>query len=261
MPDEAASMIVTEHPSARNDQNPSLRFGARMFDGDVILDDGAQEGFRVRKRIAILGSRGVGKSALAIMCTNKHFEANYLPTLEDVYMWRPTVDGVRYDVTIIDNEGQDGTTPFGPQCTIGVDGYLLVFSVADSASFDAVKVVNERLLRTLNVLKMTGTSEVPRILVGNFQDVGDNRAVSQHAAEKYAKYLDIPYMEASASTGHNVPKLFIALLHIIEQNLQNSYTPILREPSASPAHSNELLPGGSPAPPSAQSPNRPCSVQ
>lgn len=261
MPEDAADTITAGNQPSPNDQNPPLRFGARMFDSDTVSDDGTQEGFRVRKRIALLGPRGVGKSALAILCTNKRFEAEYLPTLEDVYIWRPTVDGVRYDVTIIDNEGQDGRAPFGPQCTIGVDGYLLVFSVTDASSFDAVKVVNERLLRTLNVLKMTGTSEVPRVLVANCDDVGDHRIVSRHAAEKYARQIDIPYMETSACTGHNVPKVFMTLLHIIEQNLRNSYTPILREPNASPTSSAGVLSVNSPVPTSSQTANRPCSVQ
>ncbi|CAN8069051.1 unnamed protein product [Agarophyton chilense] len=174
--------------------------------------------FCLRKRIAVLGARGVGKSAVVIQCTYGRFEPEYMPTCEDSFLWTTTVDGNRYEVTIVDADGQDEFPHFGHQYTIGVDGYILMFSVLHHGTFHIIKRVNEKLLDTLQVLNPKGTKELPRILVGNQIDDTKHRRVSREVAQRFADENDIPYYETSALTGENVQDVFVRLLRIMYAN-------------------------------------------
>lgn len=193
--------------------------------------DSDDEPFFVVKRIALLGARGVGKSALSIRVAENRFEPTYMLTFQDMYGWRPVVNGVHYDVTILDTDGQDETSEFDMRYTCGVDGYVFVFSVRDESSFEVVKQVNEKLLDTLMVLDRKGTVEVPRVLVGNQIDIAHERQVSTQDAAAYAKAEGIPYLETSAFTPHNAEEPFKIVLRIIQHNLRESHlaAPLLIE--------------------------------
>lgn len=185
--------------------------------------DDEAEPFHLRKRIAVLGARGVGKSALSIRCALGRFEPDYMPTFEDMYEWKPVVDGLHYDLCIVDTDGQDEHSFFGLQYTIGIDGYILMFSVRDESSFDVIKAVNDKLLATLNVRDTKGVREVPRILVGNQIDITHERQITFETASEYANEQGIPYMECSAFTPHNAENVFKAVLRIIQNNLRESH--------------------------------------
>lgn len=178
--------------------------------------------FRVRRRIAVLGARQVGKSALSIRLALNRFEPDYLQTFQDMYQWQPMVDGVHYDVSIDDTDGQDENSEFGLHYTTGVDGYVLVFSVRDQVSFQVAKALNDKLLDTLNVMQRKGVSEVPRVLVGNQIDVTGERKVPRHVAQSWADAEGIPYIESSAFTPYNTEEIFISVLRIVHQNWQDS---------------------------------------
>ena len=181
--------------------------------------------FRIQQRIAVVGAHHVGKSALSIQLTESRFEESYTPTVDDTYQWTTNIDGVPYDVTIVDTDGQDGKTHIPSQYTIGIDGYVLIFSVRNEQSLEAIKYINDRLLDTLSVTKRKGTSEIPRVLVGNQIDEPHQRHVSRSIALKFANEQGIPYIETSASTSSNVQESFNTVLRQIRENLKSSHEP------------------------------------
>lgn len=181
--------------------------------------------FRIKQRIAVVGAHQVGKSALSIQLTENRFKESYSPTIDDTYQWNTNIDGVPYEVTIVDTDGQDGKTHIPAQYTIGIDGYVLIFSVRNEQSLEAIKSINDRLLDILSVTTRTGTSEIPRVLVGNQKDDPHQRHVSRSTALKYADEQGIPYIETSASTSSNVQESFDTVLRQIRMNLQSSHEP------------------------------------
>jgi Ras family protein len=80
--------------------------------------------------------------------------------------------GCSYDLEIVDSAGQDEHSVWHEQQAIGVDGWLLVYSVANRKSFDVVKVINDK------ILDACGTEKVARVLVGNKIDMRAKREVS-----------------------------------------------------------------------------------
>lgn len=220
------------------------------------LESEPSEPFMVRKRLAVLGARGVGKSALCIRCALERFESIYLRTLQDVYRWLPVVDGIHYDVSIDDTDGQDETSEFGIRYTTGIDGYVLVFSVRDERSFHIVKAVNDKLLDTLTVLQRKGVKELPRVLVANQVDMVNERKVPREVAENWAKEEGIPYIEASAFTPYNATEPFINILQIIDRNLRESHAsfPLYQARSADEDEESDVEPVQNTS-------NRICSIQ
>jgi len=110
--------------------------------------DGGWADIRLR-RLAMLGPSVVGKSAVTIrFCENK-FVAVHLPTIEDTYHASAELDGQRYACEVKDTAGQDELSLFAAQSSIGVHGYVLLYSVTDMASFEAIRTINLQLLSTL----------------------------------------------------------------------------------------------------------------
>lgn len=86
-------------------------------------------------------------------------------------------------IIFVDSPGQNEFTPFlqnkyfiGKSLYIisllnnkGVNAYLLVYSIADSNSFDVIQHINSILLNSV------GAKYVPRIIVGNMTDLEENR--------------------------------------------------------------------------------------
>lgn len=181
----------------------------------------------IRKRIAVIGGHGVGKTALCRRCTRGTFEGGYSPTFEDMYRWRERIDGKYFDISILDTGGIDEYSMLGLHYTIGVDGYILVFSLRDLSTLHIIQLINSKLLHTLNALKHKGTSEIPRILVGNHCDDAVNPNVAAQAKQFAANY-DIPYVETSACTGHNVPHIFMSIIRIIQFNIHAQHQKQIR---------------------------------
>eukprot|EP00168_Porphyra_purpurea_P013472 TRINITY_DN371_c0_g1_i7.p2 TRINITY_DN371_c0_g1~~TRINITY_DN371_c0_g1_i7.p2 ORF type:complete len:131 (-),score=21.96 TRINITY_DN371_c0_g1_i7:451-843(-) len=81
----------------------------------------------------MLGPSVVGKSAVTIrFCENK-FVTVHLPTIEDTYHASAEVDGQRYACEVKDTAGQDELSLFAAQSSIGVHGYVLLYSITDVA--------------------------------------------------------------------------------------------------------------------------------
>ena len=58
-------------------------------------------------KIVVLGSGGVGKSALVIRLVTDHFLEEYNPTIEDNFQKNVTVDNVPTVIDILDTAGQE----------------------------------------------------------------------------------------------------------------------------------------------------------
>lgn len=94
-------------------------------------------------------------------------------------------------------------------------GGLLVFDMTSRASFDHIKEWHDEVCERVRPHK------VLFVLVSHKcdRDAEMEREVSQQEAEKLAGQLGMPYVEASAKTGHNVREAFELLARRIHQGL------------------------------------------
>lgn len=132
---------------------------------------GSFRGSKKQRKIVVAGSRAVGKSAVTIQFAEDRFVENYNPTIESTFQKTIVYNNTRYETDIVDTAGQDEYTIFQPQYALGVDGYVLVYSITNRQSFDVIRVINDKILSS------TGNEHVPRILVGNKCDLMGQRSV------------------------------------------------------------------------------------
>ena len=92
------------------------------------------------------------------------------------------------------------------------EGFLLVFAINDHESFELLKGKYERILKGKH-----GTA-CPILLVGNKQDLANERKVQFDEAKKLADSWKINYMETSAKTNFNCKEAFERLASKVAQS-------------------------------------------
>lgn len=79
-------------------------------------------------RMVVLGSGGVGKSAMILRLLTGKFVDGYDPTIEDSYRKQVTIDGWSQLLSILDTAGQDGMYF---KSIIPISNYLLFYHLID----------------------------------------------------------------------------------------------------------------------------------
>jgi len=164
-----------------------------------------------QRKIAIVGSRAVGKSSLTVQFVDGHFVESYYPTIENTFSKTIRLKGQDYATEIVDTAGQDEYSILQSKHFIGIHGYMVVYSVGSRASFDMVKVIRDKILSHL------GAESVPMVIVGNKSDLRpEQRQVDKEAGRALAQELNCAWTEASARFDENVAKAFELVISEIE---------------------------------------------
>ncbi len=171
---------------------------------------------------AVLGSGGVGKSALTIRLVTDKFLDDYDPTIEDLYRMQVMVDGESAVLDILDTAGQEEFNSMQDQWMRDGDGFLLVYSITSKPTFAEVKSLYEKILRTKNADK------APVVLVGNKSDLQDQRVVGTHEGEELAKAWGCSFYETSARLKLNNEVCFFQLVRSIRE-LKKPLKPVVKK--------------------------------
>jgi len=164
-----------------------------------------------QRKLAVMGSRGVGKSTIIHQFVESQFLECYNPTIENTFHKLIKYKGDEYNTEILDTAGQDEYSIFHTQYSIGIHGYLLVYSVTSEASFELIKTLNDKILNAC------GTEKVPRVLLGNKYDLDQERKVSTQEGQATAAGWGCAFAECSAKLNANIEDGFIRLLHEVER--------------------------------------------
>ena len=200
-----------------------------------------------QRKIAVMGSRSVGKSSLAIQFAqvNIHIQDMVLWTEQYKNMflgsvrwlvwsnnrkyiqqehedsgsgiWSPGCWYSRFDwkncsrIIIQYTSGQDEYSIFPTQYTVDIDGYVLVYSIDNEKSFEVVQSIYEKLV------DLVGTPSFPLVIVGNKSDLHINRVISETTGKKLAQDLKAMFFETSAKDNHCATDLFTKTIIQIEK--------------------------------------------
>lgn len=166
-----------------------------------------------QRKIALVGCRSVGKSSLTVQFVDGHFVESYYPTIENTFSKGIKHKGQEYATEIIDTAGQDEYSILNSKHFIGIHGYMLVYSVASSQSFEMMQVIRVRILDHL------GAEWAPIVLVGNKTDLRpDQRQVSVEEGKELAATFECAHIETSARYNENVTKAFELMIGQIEKD-------------------------------------------
>ncbi|XP_054767863.1 ras-related protein M-Ras-like [Lytechinus pictus] len=170
----------------------------------TTLSDISRENLTTYK-LVVVGDGGVGKSAITIQFFQKLFVADYDPTIEDSYIQHTEIDGNWCILDVLDTAGQEEFSAMREQYMRTGDGFLLVYSVTDRASYENMKAFHTQILRVKD------KDSYPMILVANKVDLVHQRKVTEEEGKNVAAELGhIPYIETSAK---DPPKNIDAAFH------------------------------------------------
>ncbi|EFO93598.1 hypothetical protein GCK72_014122 [Caenorhabditis remanei] len=162
-------------------------------------------------KLVVVGDGGVGKSALTIQLIQNHFVEEYDPTIEDSYRKQVVIDGETCLLDILDTAGQEEYSAMRDQYMRTGEGFLLVFAVNETKSFENVANYREQIRRVKD------SDDVPMVLVGNKCDLA-SRSVDFRTVSETAKGYGMPNVDTSAKTRMGVDEAFYTLVREIRKH-------------------------------------------
>jgi len=162
-------------------------------------------------KLVVLGSGGVGKSALTVQFVQGIFVEKYDPTIEDSYRKQVEIDGTQCMLEILDTAGTEQFTAMRDLYMKNGQGFVLVYSIIAQSTFNDLPDLREQILRVKD------KDEVPMILVGNKCDLQDQRVITTDQGEDLARKFGCAFLEASAKTRVNVDQIFHDLIRQINK--------------------------------------------
>ncbi|CUM67513.1 uncharacterized protein PRCAT00005212001 [Priceomyces carsonii] len=166
------------------------------------------------RKIAVVGSRSVGKSSMTVRFVEDHFVESYYPTIENQFSKTINYKNEEYAIEILDTAGQDEFSIMNEKHLIGIHGYLLVYSVTSRQSFELIEVIRDKILDSI------GSDDITMVLIGNKCDLNYQRQVELEDGVNLAKKFNCRFLESSVRDNVNVNKAFESLIEEIE-NKQN----------------------------------------
>ena len=168
-------------------------------------------------KVVVLGSGGVGKSALTVQFVSGTFVEKYDPTIEDFYRKEIDVDGAPAVLEILDTAGTEQFASMRDLYIKNGQGFILVYSIINAQTFIDVRPLKGQIQR------VKGVESSPIILVGNKCDMESERAVPKRDGEMVAGDWQCPFFETSAKTNYNVYEVFSEIVRqICDRNTKKS---------------------------------------
>lgn len=163
-------------------------------------------------KIVVLGSGGVGKSALTVQFVQGIFVEKYDPTIEDSYRKQVEVDGQQCMLEILDTAGTEQFTAMRDLYMKNGQGFVLVYSITAQSTFNDLQDLREQILRVKDM------DDVPMILIGNKCDLEDERVVGKDQGINLARnFSNCAFLESSAKAKINVNEIFYDLVRQINR--------------------------------------------
>uniref|UniRef100_A0A9J7XWR9 small monomeric GTPase n=1 Tax=Cyprinus carpio carpio TaxID=630221 RepID=A0A9J7XWR9_CYPCA len=168
---------------------PRIRYSSKTMEGNQQ---------KVEVNILLLGAENVGKS-------------------ESIYSHTDKIDGRDICFNIWDSlcpQNGEESGYFNDRQLQWADGYILVYSICDRASFNVVRQQVQCIQQAKQ--KLASTAQI--IIVGNKRDLQHRRTVSSEEGRLLALSADCGFFEVSAAeTYHGVLMVFHELFELIRE--------------------------------------------
>ena len=144
-----------------------------------------------------MGQGAVGKTSLIIRLTTGKCPKEHDPTVEDTYKINLKIkSGEMREFQILDTAGEEDYQNMLDNWISSAIGFVLVFAINDSESFEYLKTIRTRI-------KKNEAENKPTLIIGNKCDLGVKRKVTVQRAEEFCKSINCKYYETSALEDHN----------------------------------------------------------
>ena len=178
------------------------------FKVEVIKDEFSQ--YDLSFKTIVIGDPSVGKSCITMKAIKDFFEDYYAPTVGfEFYSLNVKLNDQIIKLQIWDTCGQEEYKSLISNFYRNSSLAILTYAINNKISFDNLEM-------WLNEVKTLGSPDVKIFLIGNKNDLEDNREVPKEKAENFSKdnKFDL-FLETSAKTGFNVLNVFIEAAKIL----------------------------------------------
>ena len=153
--------------------------------------------------VCILGSGGVGKTAVTLQFVKGEFSEAYVPTIEDEFQKNIQIDGKTYKIEIIDTAGQEDFKDLRTRYIKDCEAFMILYAVDDESSFNFIQELYDDILAVKGKLP-------PTLILGNKCDLPQPFAVNLSTVEQKSaqKWGNIKVMETSAKLNKNIAEAF-----------------------------------------------------
>lgn len=174
----------------------------------------AMEGLVLRPakdyRVVLLGSVAVGKTALATQFACGRFPERCEPSVEELFSKVIEVNRAPALLEIVDTVGAEHLVTLKDLYIRNSDGFVVLYSVCDEASFQAVRPLRERMGR------LRGSRAIPLVLVGTKADIDAERRVLTAEGRELAREWRCPFLEITAKSKMMVDRVFTQVVREME---------------------------------------------
>ena len=174
-----------------------------------ILPDGYAN-YDLSFKLIVIGDSGVGKSCLTNKATKNTFETAYNTTIGfEFFSFNIKINDKVLKLQIWDTCGQELYRSLITNFYRNSSLAIMVYSITSKESFDNIDT-------WLKELKLHSNPDAKVFLIGNKQDLEENRQVSTEQGNIYSKEFGFSYFaETSAKTGFNARNVFIEAAKIL----------------------------------------------
>ena len=154
-------------------------------------------------KVVVLGSGGVGKSALTIRFVTDNFLEDYDPTIEDSYRKQISVDEECARLDILDTAGQEEYSSMQDQWIRDGKGFLLVYAINQKSSFEEIHMIRDKITEVKRRRQRSNCARRQQV-----RSCRREREISQDEAKELASSWGCKWIEASAREKINNDKIF-----------------------------------------------------
>ncbi|EHH16029.1 hypothetical protein EGK_11254, partial [Macaca mulatta] len=132
-------------------------------------------------KLVILGSGGIGKSALPLQFVQGNYVENYDPAIEDSYRKQLEIDAQQCMLKILDATKTEKSSAMRALYMQNKQGFALVYFIIAMSTFNDSQDLREKILQVKDI------DDVAMILVSNNCDLEDERVVGKEQGQNLAR--------------------------------------------------------------------------
>ncbi|XP_033181828.1 LOW QUALITY PROTEIN: RERG/RAS-like b [Anabas testudineus] len=178
-------------------------------------------------KLALLGSKGAGKTAVLVRFLTKRFIGEYASTANSIYHIKMSIGGKQLNLQIFDPCSQPPLLcqSGSSRCILEepvnwADGFVVVYDISDQMSFLHAKIIL-RQIKEARQESCKGPVDLPVLLVGNKRDLCNAREVREEEGQFLAQEEHCPFQEVSAAEDYlEISNLFTKLIRHVMENLK-----------------------------------------
>ena len=156
-------------------------------------------------KVLLLGNSDVGKSSLLLRFVDQVWNDSFVPTIGvDFKVKTVEIGDKKIKMQIWDTAGQERFRNVVSTYFRGSNGILLIYDVTNKDSF-------KNLESWLIEIEKNASENVLKILIGNKNDLVDDKEITTEEGQKFANRNNMQFIETSAKMNTNVTEAFETL--------------------------------------------------